>query len=59
VPPRDRDGFRDALQHLLPDAELRAEMGANARAAVQSQYSLAAEARRYLDVFAELGDHRP
>jgi hypothetical protein len=26
---------------------------------VQSQYSLAAEARRYLDVFAELSEHRP
>jgi glycosyltransferase involved in cell wall biosynthesis len=59
VPPRDRESFRDALQRLLPDAAQRAEMGANARAAVQSQYSLAAEARRYLDVFAELGEHRP
>ncbi len=57
VPPRDRDGFRDALQRLLLDAALRAEMGANAHAAVQSQYSLAAEARRYLDVFGELSEH--
>ncbi len=58
VSPGDRDGFRDALQRLLPDAPQRAEMGANARAAVQGQYSLAAEARRYLDLFAELGEHR-
>ena len=59
VPPRDRESFRDALQRLLPDAALRAELGANARAAVQNRYSLAAEARRYLDVFAELCEHRP
>jgi glycosyltransferase involved in cell wall biosynthesis len=59
VPPRDRESFRDALQRLLPDAAQRAEMGANARAAVQSQYSLTAEARRYLDVFAALSEHRP
>ena len=59
VPPRDRESFRDALQRLLPDAALRAELGTNARAAVQNRYSLAAEARRYLEVFAELGEHRP
>jgi glycosyltransferase involved in cell wall biosynthesis len=54
VPPRDRAGFRDALQRLLPDAALRAELGANARAAVLAQYSVAEEARRYIGLFEEL-----
>jgi glycosyltransferase involved in cell wall biosynthesis len=54
VPPRDRAGFRDAVQRLLPDADLRAELGANARAAVLAQYSVTEEARRYIGLFEEL-----
>ena len=54
VPPRDREGFRNAIQRLLPDVELRAEFGANARAAVLAQYSVTEEARRYIEVFEEL-----
>jgi glycosyltransferase involved in cell wall biosynthesis len=56
VPPRDRAGFRDAIQRLLPDADLRAELGANARAAVLAQYSVTQEARRYIEVFEELAE---
>jgi glycosyltransferase involved in cell wall biosynthesis len=54
VPPRDRAAFRDAIRRLLPDAALRAELGANARAAVVAQYSVTEEARRYLGLFEEL-----
>jgi glycosyltransferase involved in cell wall biosynthesis len=58
VPPRDRAGFRDAMQRLLPDAALRAELGANARAAVLAQYSVTEEARRYIEMFAQLTEPR-
>src|SRR5262249_5992686 len=60
VPPKDAASFRDALDHLLADATLRGRMGACAHAAVQTHYSLAAEARQYTGVFAELtaGDNR-
>jgi glycosyltransferase involved in cell wall biosynthesis len=59
VAPRDRSGFRDAMQRLLADAALRAELGANARAAVLAQYSVTQEARRYIDMFAELTGSPP
>lgn len=54
VPPKDRTAFRDAMRLLLPDSALRIDMGANARAAVSTQYSSSAEARRYVDLFREL-----
>ena len=59
VPPKDRAAFSDALQRLLPDTASRAEMGAAARAAVRTQYSLQAEAERYVDVFTRLCDRTP
>jgi glycosyltransferase involved in cell wall biosynthesis len=59
VPPQDRAGFHDALQQLLAQPELRSEMGANAHAAVRSEYSLTGEARRYVAVFGELIERRP
>jgi hypothetical protein len=34
-------------------------MGRDAHAAVQAQYSLRAEAQRYIDVFSELTQGRP
>lgn len=58
VPPQDRDGFRDALRALVPDRALQSEMGRDAHAAVQAQYSLRAEAQRYIDVFSELTQGR-
>jgi glycosyltransferase involved in cell wall biosynthesis len=54
VPPKDRTAFRDALRQLLPDSALRAEMAANARAAVSARYSSEAEAQRYIEMFGEL-----
>ncbi|MDP9009195.1 MAG: glycosyltransferase family 4 protein [Pseudomonadota bacterium] len=54
VPPKNKMAFRDALRLLLQDSSLRAEMGSMARAMVQAQYSCDAEARQYLDLFAEL-----
>ena len=54
VPPKDGPALRDALRALLPDAPRRTEMGRAARALVQSQYSLGAEAARYLGLFGAL-----
>ncbi|HEX4241929.1 MAG TPA: glycosyltransferase family 4 protein [Steroidobacteraceae bacterium] len=54
VPPKDERALRDALRTLLPDADRRAAMGRAARSLVQSQYSLGAEAGRYLDLFGTL-----
>jgi glycosyltransferase involved in cell wall biosynthesis len=54
VPPQDRTAFRDALRRLLSDPPLRAAMGLSAREAVHEQYSLGAEARRYIELFSEL-----
>jgi glycosyltransferase involved in cell wall biosynthesis len=58
VPPQDRASFGDATDRLLADAALRTRMGACAHSAVQAQYSLAAEARQYVDVFVELTPKR-
>ena len=54
VPPKDTNALREALRRLLPDAPRRADMGARARELVQSQYSLSAEAVRYLELFESL-----
>jgi len=58
VPPKDRNAFRDALQQLLRDDGLRRRMGVNAHAAVQARYSLTAEARQYVEVFAGIMESR-
>ena len=54
VPPKDKGAFRDALRRLLPDGQRRAAMGARAHAAVEAEYSLSAEARRYLALFDQM-----
>jgi glycosyltransferase involved in cell wall biosynthesis len=59
VPPKDRTAFRDAIRRLLPDSALRADMGANARAAVSTRYSSSAEAGQYVELFSELVGGRP
>jgi glycosyltransferase involved in cell wall biosynthesis len=59
VPPQDRESFRQAVNCLIPDAARRAGMGANAHEAVQAGYSSMAEARRYIDVFAQLIERKP
>jgi glycosyltransferase involved in cell wall biosynthesis len=58
VPPGDKVAFRDALRRLLADSALRSELGANAHAAVHSRYSSSAEARQYVELFAELTNPR-
>jgi glycosyltransferase involved in cell wall biosynthesis len=58
VPPKDKAAFRDALRRLLPDPVRRAQMSLDAEAAVRAGYSSAAEARRYLELFAELTEVR-
>jgi glycosyltransferase involved in cell wall biosynthesis len=58
VPPKDKAAFREALSSLLPDSARRARMSVDAQAAVRAGYSSAAEARRYLELFAELIEAR-
>lgn len=54
VPPKQRTAFRDAMRHMLADAGLRAELGANAHQAVSARYSSGAEARQYIALFSQL-----
>jgi glycosyltransferase involved in cell wall biosynthesis len=54
VPPKDKVAFREALRSLLADPVRRAQMSVGAQAAVRAGYSSEAEARRYLQLFAEL-----
>jgi glycosyltransferase involved in cell wall biosynthesis len=54
VPPKDPPAFRDALQTMLANPDLRREMGANARTTVAQRYSLTAEATRYVALFHQL-----
>jgi len=58
VAPKDKAAFREALRHLLPDPARRAQMSVDAQAAVRDGYSTQAEARRYLELFAELAEPR-
>jgi glycosyltransferase involved in cell wall biosynthesis len=58
VPPKDKAAFREALRRLLPDPARRAQMSIDAQAAVRAGYSSEAEARRYLELFAELTEAR-
>ena len=53
VPPGDAAALRSALERLLADAELRAQLGAAARERVVRDASWAAAAERLLDVYAE------
>jgi phosphatidylinositol alpha 1,6-mannosyltransferase len=58
VAPKDKAAFREALRRLLPDPARRAQMSVDAQAAVRDGYSTQAEARRYLELFAELAAPR-
>ena len=58
VKPQDRDEFRDALQRLLTEPDLRNEAGHQARAAVQERYSMSVVAQRHADVFSTVTEKR-
>jgi glycosyltransferase involved in cell wall biosynthesis len=53
VPPRDVGALRAALERLLGDAELRARLGAAARAKAQRELSLDAAADALVRVYGD------
>jgi glycosyltransferase involved in cell wall biosynthesis len=54
VPPADPDALRGAIERLLADAALRAELGANARRVAGERYSWAAATESLLSLYAEV-----
>jgi len=54
VPPRDSAALADAIQRLHGDRLLAQEMGAAARARVSREFSRAAQAARYREVFEKV-----
>lgn len=53
LPPRDVKGLAAALRYLLEDSELRIALGQNARQTVESRFSAASMAKRYLELYRE------
>jgi len=58
VAPRSGKEFLDSLELLLRDTQLRLEVGAKARAAVQGLYSMTTVAEHHAAVFSELARER-
>jgi glycosyltransferase involved in cell wall biosynthesis len=59
VKKRDPDGLRAAIMRLAEDKELRARLGANARAHVLEDHTLEAMGRRYIAIYeAEIARHK-
>jgi len=54
--PTDAEGLADCLADLAADADRREELGAASRALVTESYTIAAVARRYRSVYAEIVD---
>jgi glycosyltransferase involved in cell wall biosynthesis len=54
VPHRDPPALRAAIERLLEDAALRAELGANARRRAEERYSWAAATESLLSLYAEV-----
>ena len=50
VPPRDPDALHQAIERLLVDRKLAAQLGASARERVAREFSLARMVDRYLEV---------
>jgi glycogen synthase len=55
VPPEDTAALKVALEHLLPDARLRQNMGSAARKRVEEKYDWANTARQYLSLLEAVG----
>jgi glycosyltransferase involved in cell wall biosynthesis len=51
IPPRDLDRLTDALRRLITDAELRQELGRNARRRAQERFSTEAMTRRATECY--------
>jgi colanic acid biosynthesis glycosyl transferase WcaI len=55
--PGDRDQFRDAIQYLRSNPDLRAELGRNGRHAVERHYSRRAQAQQLEDLLQDASGH--
>ncbi len=58
VPPRRPDALAEALGRLVQDDELRARLGAAARARVEREFGWPTIARRHLELYRELSDRQ-
>lgn len=54
VPAGDAAALADRIGRLLADSDLRRRMGAAGRGLVREQFTFAAQARRYVDLFEEM-----
>jgi L-malate glycosyltransferase len=54
VAPDDEKGFADAIEHLLRDAALRADLGRNAKRFAQANFTLQHMSERYEELYSEL-----
>jgi D-inositol-3-phosphate glycosyltransferase len=54
VPPADPLALRAAIERLLADPALRAQLGANARRRAEERYSWAATTESLLSLYAEV-----
>jgi glycosyltransferase involved in cell wall biosynthesis len=59
VEPRRPDEFKQALRRLLGDQARQRAIGERAHGEVQARFSMAAVARRYIEVFADLTNPAP
>ncbi len=59
VEPHDAAEFKQAVKQLLADQAARESIGARARLEVHAQYSIAAIARRHMEVLAEVAAGAP
>jgi colanic acid/amylovoran biosynthesis glycosyltransferase len=60
IPARDAKAFADALEKLISDANLRLELGMNARQTIQDKFQLDHNAAKLLDIFRRVSgyEHR-
>ncbi len=59
VPPRDPEALADALERLARDSALRAELGRNARALVEREFSAEIVAEKTLRLYRTMLEGRP
>jgi colanic acid/amylovoran biosynthesis glycosyltransferase len=52
VPPADENALADAITRLMTDAELRKQLGENARKTVETRFDISANVRHYIELFS-------